>query len=227
MMLPIRNVLTGEALAQCRNLVTSARWADGRITAGTQAEQAKRNLQLPQDAPEAREAAGLVMEALSKSATFFTAALPRRIFPPLFNCYTGTMNQFGNHVDSAIRTDHATGMRYRTDLSATLFLTDPDEYDGGELIVEEPGGPQAVKLPAGDLILYPAYTVHRVAPVTRGARIACFFWIESMVREHDRRRQLFDLDMAIYDLRASVGDTEPVIRLTGCYHNLLRMWADA
>lgn len=227
MMLPIREVLTGDALARCRKLVAGARWGDGRMTAGSQSEQAKNNLQLPEDAPEAREAGALVLDALSKNALFFTAALPKRIFPPLFNCYTGTMNAFGNHVDNAIRNDRLSGNRIRTDLSATLFLSSPDEYNGGELIVEEPGGSQPMKLGAGDLLLYPATTVHRVAPVTRGARIASFFWIESMVRENDRRRQLFDLDMAILELRNSVGDTPAVVRLTGCYHNLLRMWADA
>lgn len=227
MMLPIREVLTGDALARCRQLVSGARWGDGRMTAGTQSEQTKNNLQLPEDSPEGREAGALVLAALSKNALFFTAALPKRIFPPLFNCYTGTMNAFGNHVDNAIRTDRLSGNRIRTDLSATLFLSGPDEYDGGELVVEDHGGQQSVKLAAGDLILYPATTVHRVEPVTRGARIASFFWIESMVRENDRRRQLFDLDMAIMELRSAVGDTPAVVKLTGCYHNLLRMWAEA
>lgn len=227
MMLPIREVLTGDALTRCRQLVSGARWGDGRMTAGTQSEQSKNNLQLPEDSVEGREAAALILDALAKNPLFFTAALPKRIFPPLFNCYTGTMNAFGNHVDSAIRTDRMSGNRIRTDLSATLFLSDPEEYDGGELVVEDHGGLQSVKLAAGDLILYPATTVHRVEPVTRGARVASFFWIESMVRENDRRHQLFDLDMAIMELRNAVGDTPAVVKLTGCYHNLLRMWADA
>lgn len=227
MMLHVREILTGESLARCRQIVAGARWVDGRITAGTQSEQAKNNLQLPEDAPQAREAGSLVIEALTQSALFFTAALPKHIFPPLFNCYTGTMNAFGNHVDNAMRTLPGSGRRIRTDLSATLFLSEPDEYDGGELVIEDAGGSQSVKLGAGDLILYPATTLHRVEPVTRGARIASFFWIESMVRENDRRRQLFDLDMAILELRNSVGDTAPVVKLTGCYHNLLRMWAES
>lgn len=227
MLLTVPRVLDSTALQRCRRLVTGARWADGRMTAGTQSEKRKNNLQLPETASEAIEAGQLILDALSGNALFFTAALPRHIFPPLFNCYTGDMNTFGNHVDNAIRTVHASGQRLRTDLSATVFLSSPEEYDGGELVIEEPGGLRSVKLAAGDMILYPATTVHRVEPVTRGARFAAFFWIESMVRELEKRRQLFELDMAILELRESVGDTDAVIRLTGCYHNLLRLWADA
>jgi PKHD-type hydroxylase len=167
----------------------------------------------------------IVLDALGRHALFFSAALPKKVFPPLVNRYGGAANAFGNHVDNAVRAVPTTGERLRTDLSATLFLSDPGEYDGGELVIEDTFGTQRVKLPAGDMVLYPSSSVHRVEPVTRGARIASFFWIESMVREDERRRLLFDLDMAILGLRESVGDTPPVVRLTGCYHNLLRMWA--
>jgi PKHD-type hydroxylase len=225
MLLHVPEVLTRDALERCRQIVSAAQWVDGRVTAGSQSEQAKNNLQLPEDGAASKDAAALVLEGLSKSALFFTAALPRRIFPPLFNCYAGGRNVFGNHVDNAVRTVAATGERMRTDLSATLFLTAPSEYDGGELVIEDTFGTRSVKLPAGDLVLYPATTVHRVEPVTRGARIASFFWIESMVRDDAQRRLLFDLDMSILSLRREIGDTAPVVGLTGCYHNLLRMWA--
>ncbi len=226
-MLPIREVLSGSALQRCREIVAGGTWADGRITAGSQSEKTKNNLQLPEDSTAARQAAAMVLDALSANAMFFTAALPKRIFPPLFNCYTGGANAFGPHIDNAMRTISGTGQRMRTDLSATLFLSDPGEYDGGELVIDNAGGAQPVKLAAGDMILYPAGTVHRVLPVTRGARIASFFWIESMVRDNEQRRQLLDLDMAILELRNSAGDTPAVVKLTGCYHNLLRMWAEA
>jgi PKHD-type hydroxylase len=226
MLLHIPEVLSREALDQARRITAGAAWTDGRITAGTQSEKNKNNLQIAADAPASLEAGKIVLDGLSKSALFFTAALPRHIFPPLFNCYRGTTNVFGNHVDNAVRTDRATGKHIRTDLSATLFLSHPSEYDGGELVIEDTYGAKSVKLPAGDLILYPATSVHRVEPVTRGARVASFFWIESMVREDDRRRLLFDLDMSILGLRNSAGDTPEVVRLTACYHNLLRMWAD-
>lgn len=227
MLLHVPDVLSVEALAQLRQITAGAAWTDGRITAGTLSEKSKNNLQIPADAPASRKAGKIVLDCLGKSALFFTAALPRRIFPPLFNCYTGTTNVFGNHVDNAVRTDRVTGKHLRTDLSVTLFLSDPSEYDGGELTIEDNFGTQSIKLPAGDLILYPATSVHRVEPVTRGARVASFFWIESMVREDSRRQLLFDLDMSILGLRGSIGDTPEVVRLTGCYHNLLRMWADA
>lgn len=225
MLIQVPAVLPPDALARVRQLTVAAEWADGRITAGTQSEQSKNNLQIPEDSPAAIEAGKIVLDALQQSALFFTAALPKRIFPPLFNCYTGAANAFGNHVDNAVRTVRGSGVRVRTDLSATLFLSDPSSYDGGELVIEDTFGKQRVKLPAGDLILYPASSVHRVEPVTRGARVASFFWIESMVREDNRRRMLFDMDMAILGLRASMGDIDPVVRLTGCYHNLLREWA--
>jgi PKHD-type hydroxylase len=225
-MLRVPEVMSPAALAQCRTIIEAADWADGRITAGTQSGQVKNNRQLPEDAEASRAARSIVLDALGKSALFITGALPKKTFPPLFNRYDGTSNAFGSHIDNAVRTSPVTGAWVRTDLSATLFLSEPDEYDGGELVVEDRFGTQSVKLPAGDLILYPASSVHRVEPVTRGTRLAAFFWIESMVRDDAQRKLLFDLDMSILTLRGTVGDTEPVIRLTGCYHNLLRMWAD-
>jgi PKHD-type hydroxylase len=225
-MLRVPEVMSPAALAQCRTIIEAADWADGRITAGTQSGQVKNNRQLPEDAEASRAARSIVLDALGKSALFITGALPKKTFPPLFNRYDGTSNAFGSHIDNAVRTSPVTGAWVRTDLSATLFLSEPDEYDGGELVVEDRFGTQSVKLPAGDLILYPASSVHRVEPVIRGTRLAAFFWIESMVRDDAQRKLLFDLDMSILTLRGTVGDTEPVIRLTGCYHNLLRMWAD-
>jgi len=226
MLLQIPDVFTPDELARCRSLVESAEWADGNITAGTQSAKAKNNRQLPEDGEAARAARTLVLDALSRSALFFTAALPRKIYPPLFNRYGGEANAFGNHIDNSVRTHAASGNHVRTDLSATLFLAGPDEYDGGELVIEDTFGSKSVKLPAGHMILYPSSSVHRVEPVTRGVRIASFFWIQSMVREDERRRMLFDLDMAILALREKQGDTAESVRLTGCYHNLMRMWAD-
>ncbi len=226
MLLHVPEVLSRDALAEARRITGGAAWTDGRITAGTQSEKTKNNLQIPIDEPASREAGKIVLDALAKSALFFTAALPKHIFPPQFNCYRGDTNVFGNHVDNAVRTHASAGRHVRTDLSATLFLSEPGEYDGGELVVEDTFGTKSVKLPAGDLILYPASSVHRVEPVTRGARVASFFWIESMVRDDAHRRLLFDMDMSILGLRGSVGDTPEVVRLTGCYHNLLRLWAD-
>ncbi|RYE71064.1 MAG: Fe2+-dependent dioxygenase, partial [Oxalobacteraceae bacterium] len=196
------------------------------ITAGTQSEQVKNNRQLPEDADASRAARAIVLDALGRSALFITGALPRKTYPPLFNRYDGASNAFGNHIDNSVRTSPITGAWVRTDLSATLFLSDPAEYDGGELVIEDTFGSQSVKLAAGDLILYPASSVHRVEPVTRGCRLASFFWVESMVRDDAQRRLLFDLDMSILTLRGTDGDTPPVVKLTGCYHNLLRMWAD-
>jgi len=226
MLLRVPEVLTPPALARCRAIVEAADWADGKITAGTQSEQVKNNRQLPEDSEASHAARAIVLDALGKSALFITGALPKKTYPPLFNRYDGTSNAFGNHIDNSVRTSPITGAWVRTDLSATLFLSEPEEYDGGELVIEDTFGSQSVKLAAGDLILYPASSVHRVEPVTRGCRLACFFWIESMVRDDAQRRLLFDLDMSILTLRGSVGDTAPVVSLTGCYHNLLRMWAD-
>ena len=227
MLITVPGVLDAAALKRCRDIICGATWQDGRVTAGTQSERVKNNRQLAEDSAAAREAGRIVLNGLTANALFFTAALPKRIFPPLFNSYGASANAFGDHVDNAIRVHGSSGERIRTDLAATLFLSDPTDYDGGELVVEDLFGPQSVKLPAGDLVLYPASSVHRVEPVTRGERIASFFWLESMVRSAERRRLLFDLDMAILEMRRDAGDTPPAVRLTGCYHNLLRMWAES
>lgn len=226
MLLRVPEVLSPAELARCRAIVEGADWADGKITAGSQSEQVKNNRQLPEGAEAAHAARAIVLDALGRSALFITGALPKKTYPPLFNRYDGASNAFGNHIDNSVRTSPVTGAWVRTDLSATLFLSEPAEYDGGELVIEDTFGSQSVKLAAGDLILYPASSVHRVEPVTRGCRLAAFFWIESMVRDDAQRRLLFDLDMSILSLRGTDGDTPPVVKLTGCYHNLLRMWAD-
>jgi PKHD-type hydroxylase len=226
MLLHIPDVLDDQRLAECRRLLGDAKWVDGRVTAGSQSSQVKHNQQLPEDSPAAAQARALILQALSASALFFTAALPRRIYPPLFNRYGGDANYFGSHIDNAIRTHPASARHVRCDLSATLFLSDPADYDGGELVIEGQFGAQRIKLPAGHLVLYKASSVHHVEPVTRGERAASFMWIESMVREPDRRQVLYDLDMAILALRGDGEDGPALVRLTGCYHNLLRMWAD-
>ena len=227
MLLHVREVLNAAELKAAREILAGAQWGDGRVTAGEQSARAKNNQQLPQDGEAARALQRIVLAGLNRHAVFFSAALPKKVFPPLFNRYGGAANAFGDHVDNAIRyLPGGRAERVRTDISCTLFLAGPDEYDGGELVIEDTYGAQRVKLPAGDMVLYPGTSVHRVEPVTRGARVASFFWIESMVREDDRRRLLFDLDMSILGLRGSTGDTPEVVRLTACYHNLLRMWAD-
>jgi len=226
MMLHVPDVLTSDELAQCRVLLDTANWLDGRDTAGSQAAKVKRNMQLPEHSEASQALQTIILTALNRSALFFTAALPKKILPPYFNCYAGEMNTFGNHVDGAIRTIPGTLQRVRADVSCTLFFSDPDDYEGGELVVEDTFGRQRVKLPAGDMMLYPSSSVHRVEPVTKGARVASFFWTESMVREDERRRLLFDLDMNILALRQSIGDTPEVVNMTSTYHNLLRMWAE-
>ena len=225
MMLHVPQVLDAEQVGQCRRLLQQAKWVDGKVTAGFQSAMAKNNLQLPEDAPEARQIGELILQALSRHPLFVSAALPNKIFPPLFNCYQGGQS-FGVHVDNAIRQVKATGDFVRTDLSATLFFCEPHEYDGGELVVEDTYGTHSVKLPAGDLILYPASSLHRVTPVTRGARVSSFFWIQSLVREDSQRTLLFDLDTSIQQLNQELGADHPSsVRLTGVYHNLLRQWA--
>ena len=227
MLLHIPQVLSPEQVAHSRARLATAGWADGKATAGYQSAQAKDNAQLPENDPVARELGGLVLEALARNATFFSAALPSRIYPPLFNRYGGGQS-FGFHVDNAVRYDRSRGGAdaVRTDLSATLFLASPDEYEGGELVIEDTYGVQRVKLPAGDLVLYPGTSVHSVTPVTRGRRFASFFWIQSMVRDDGQRTLLFDLDTAIQRV-ATDTDHPAVVQLTGIYHNLIRRWADA
>jgi len=227
MMLAIPDVLDAAGVARIRAIIDAGEWADGNATSGPQSALAKRNMQLPEDCAAAREAGRLVLEALGKAALFITAALPLKIFPPLFNRYAGG-ERFGTHVDNAVRIHRASEFRVRSDLSATLFLEDPAAYDGGELVVEDNLGVHEVKLPAGHLILYPASSLHRVEPVTRGARVASFFWVQSMVRDDAARTILFDLDRSIQTLAAARGqDDAEIVRLTGVYHNLLRRWGDS
>ena len=226
MLLQIPDVLTPDELSGIRRRIDAAAWVDGNVTSGHQSARAKYNEQLPEDCADAREIGETILAALSRNPLFFSAALPKHVYPPLFNRYSGGMT-FGNHVDTAIRVHEPTGRRIRTDISATLFLTAPEEYDGGELLVEDTYGVQSVKLPAGHLIIYPATSVHRVSPVTRGTRVSSFFWIESMVRDDARRALLFDMDMSIVRLNRHIAEHSALVSLTGCYHNLLRMWADA
>ncbi|MEH6460358.1 Fe2+-dependent dioxygenase [Chitinimonas sp. JJ19] len=225
MMLHIPEVLSREQVAEFRRLLDEADWADGRATVGEQGAQVKRNRQLPVDGPLAKQLGEAVLRALYAHPLFVSAALPLRTVPPLFNCYEGG-EHYGLHVDGAIRGIHGSHLSLRTDLSSTLFLCDPDEYEGGELVVVDTYGSHEVKLPAGDLILYPSTSLHKVEPVTRGARICSFFWTQSMVRDDARRSMLFDLDQALQRLRSRVGDNEETLALTGHYHNLLRMWAE-
>jgi len=227
MLLHIPDVLTPDELRTVRATIEAGHWVDGRRTAGSQAVQAKNNEQLAQGSEEARAMQALITRALNRNATFFSAALPRRLYPPLFNRYGGEHNHYGNHVDGAVMFVQGTQDRVRSDVSCTLFLADPDEYDGGELVIEDTYGQPRIKLPAGDMVLYPSTSVHRVEPVTRGHRLASFFWVESMVRSDDQRRLLYDLDMALLELRREHGETDSSVRLSGTYHNLLRMWADA
>jgi len=225
MLLHIPDILTADQVAHCRRKLEQADWVDGRVTAGPQSAPAKDNMQLPEDHPAARELGDLILTALQNNPLFMAAALPLKVFPPLFNRYQSGQS-FGAHIDNAVRQVTGTPHRVRTDLSATLFLASPDEYDGGELSIEDTYGLHNVKLPAGHLILYPATSLHHVKPVTRGARLASFFWIQSMVRNDGERTLLFDLDMAIQRIGGEISDHPSVIQLTGVYHNLLRRWAD-
>ena len=225
-MIQIPDVLTPDEVAHCRAILDAAAWVDGNATSGFQAALAKTNQQLPQDGAAAREVGAIIVQALQANPLFVSAALPRTILPPLFNRY-GVGMGFGDHVDNAIRRDPSSGLPLRTDLSATLFLSDPDDYDGGELVVEDAFGSHIVKLPAGGLILYPASSLHHVTEVTRGQRTASFFWIQSLVRDDAKRGLLLDMDVAIQRLSVAVGAVDPsVLSLTGTYHNLLRMWAE-
>lgn len=225
MMIPVPDLLSAQEVARVRAIIDAGEWADGNATSGHQSALAKRNRQLPEGSEAAREAGAIVLDALGRSPLFVAAALPLKIFPPLFNRYEGGEN-FGTHIDNAVRIQRGTDFRIRSDLSATLFLAEPDSYEGGELVVEDALGAHAVKLQAGHLLLYPASSLHRVEPVTRGARVASFFWIESMVRDTGARDLLFDLDRAVQASAAELGhDHRAVIQLTGVYHNLLRRWA--
>lgn len=224
-LLQIPQVVSAEQVAQFRVKLDAALWVDGNATSGHQSARGKYNEQLAEDSAEACELGDAIAAALSRNSLFFSAALPKRLFPPLFNRYRGGM-EFRNHVDGAIRVHAASGQRIRTDLSATLFLAAPDEYDGGELLIEDTYGVKTVKLAAGDMVLYPATSLHRVAPVTRGARVASFFWIQSMVRDDAHRALLFDLDMAIVRFTQDAPNHPAIVSLTGVYHNLLRMWAE-
>ena len=225
MLLQIPEVLSAEQILGGRKILENNDWIDGRITAGHQSARAKDNLQLPEDNEDARQLGNTILQALENNPLFMAAALPLKVFPPLFNRYQEGQS-FGNHVDNAIRQVTGTPHRVRTDLSATLFFSNPDEYDGGELVVEDTYGVHSVKLPAGHLILYPASSLHNVRPVTRGARLASFFWIQSMVRDDGERTLLFDLDVAIQRLMSDAPEHPSVVELTSLYHNLLRRWAD-
>jgi PKHD-type hydroxylase len=225
MLLAIPDLLTAEEVASARALLDRAEWIDGRVTAGPQSARAKNNQQLPEGSAVAESIGDVILTALQRNALFVSAALPLRVFPPLFNRYQGG-HTFGNHVDNAIRQIGSTGHRIRTDLSATLFLAEPDEYDGGELTVEDTYGVHRAKLPAGDMLLYPSSSLHSVSPVTRGARVASFFWIQSMIRDDGQRTLLFDLDVSIQQLSRDVPAHPSVVQLTGVYHNLLRQWSE-
>lgn len=227
MLLQIPDVLNPQQVVQAQQLLKEAAWTDGRVTAGHQSVKTKDNQQLPEDSPAARQLGAMVLEALSRNSTFFSAALPRRIYPPLFNRYTEGQT-FGFHVDNAVRFDRSKEQTelVRTDVSATLFLAAPEDYDGGELIIEDTYGTQSVKLPAGHLVLYPGTSLHKVTPVTRGTRLASFMWVQSMVRDDGQRRLMFDLDVSIRRLTQDVPDHPALVQLTGVYHNLLRQWAE-
>lgn len=228
MILCIPDVLTPEQTARCRELLESAQWEDGKKTAGHQAVKAKDNMQVAANDPNGVEVQRAILSALAGNPLFMSAALPLRILPPMFNRYSGGQ-QFGTHVDGAIRT-LPDGSRIRTDLSCTLFFAGPEEYDGGELVIEDTYGTKSVKLPPGHMVLYPSTSLHHVTPVTRGARLCSFFWLQSMIRTDEQRTLLFDLDVAIQRLGAALPDhpvaSQSGVQLTGVYHNLLRQWAE-
>lgn len=224
MLVKIPDVLTADGLAAIRTLLDKAQWVDGNVTSGAQAARAKRNDQLPPGSPQGKQAGDIVLDALAANPLFISAALPHRVYPPLFNRYAGGQN-FGNHIDNAIRPLPGGDQRIRTDVSTTLFLNDPEDYDGGELLIEDTFGTHSVKLPARHMVVYPASSLHRVAPVTRGARLASFFWTQSMVRDDGERTLLFELDQTIQSLYRSQPDSPEIVRLTGVYHNLVRRWS--
>jgi PKHD-type hydroxylase len=225
MLITIPDVFSADEVARARAILDAAEWIDGKVTAGYQAQAVKQNLQLPEGHPAAVKVGEMVLAALARSPLFMSAALPLKVFPPMFNRYTGG-GHFGTHVDTAIRAMASTGQRIRTDVSATLFLTAPDHYDGGELLVEDTYGVHNVKLPAGHMVLYPATSLHRVTPVTRGTRVSSFFWIQSMIRADEDRALLHSLDTAIQRLATESPGNAIGVQLTGVYHNLLRRWAE-
>lgn len=225
MMVHVPEVLNPAQVRQLRAALDAAEWIDGRDSAGPQGARVKNNRQLSEQSPVAQELGGVIREALARHPQFFSAALPLRVVPPMFNRYEGG-ETYGLHVDGSVRSLPGGGGQLRTDLSCTLFLCDPQDYDGGELEVVDTYGTHEVKLPAGDLVLYPSSSLHRVQPVTRGARVCSFFWLQSMVRDDARRGMLFELDQNIQSLRARLGETDETVALTGTYHNLLRMWAE-
>jgi PKHD-type hydroxylase len=223
MLLHIPSLIDAAQLAECRDALENADWSDGKATAGYLSSRVKDNAQLPENDPVARRLGGMILDALDRNQLFISAALPLKVVPPLFNCYAGGQS-YGGHVDGAVRPVPGTPHRVRTDLSATLFLSAPEDYDGGELVIEDLG--QRIKLPAGDLILYSGTSVHRVEPVTRGVRLAAFFWVQSMVREDSRRDVLFQIDTALQELGRDVPGHRSTMRIAGAYHNLLRLWSD-
>ncbi len=225
MLIVIPDVLTPEQVAEARKVLDAAEWVDGKVTAGYQSARAKDNMQIPESHPAARQVGDMILKALGQNPLFMAAALPLQVFPPLFNRYSGGQS-FGTHVDNAIRQVPGTPHRIRTDLSATLFFAAPEEYDGGELCVEDAYGLKSVKLPPGHMVLYPATSLHHVKPVTRGARLCSFFWIQSMIRDDGQRSILFDLDLALQRLNRDHPNHPSAVQITGVYHNLLRQWAE-
>jgi PKHD-type hydroxylase len=222
----LRGVLTQDEVAHCRRVLEASAWLDGKVTAGEVAAKAKNNLQVPEDSAEARELGDIILRALGRNPTFNAAALPFRVLPPMFNRYDVGMS-FAAHVDGAVRAVPGAGIRMRADVSSTLFLSPPEEYDGGELVIEDSYGSHAVKLAAGDMIVYPTTSLHRVEPITRGSRWSSFFWTQSMVKDDGQRALLYDLDLAIIETRRQLpDDSRAVVALTNCYHNLLRRWAE-
>jgi len=228
MLICVPGILSKDDVAEFRHIMDSSDWEDGRSTAGAQSAMVKRNEQLPPDSEVARKLGHRIISAMTANPRFLAAAIPQQIFPPLFNRYSAESgHHFGIHVDNAVRGDKLTGLRIRTDLSVTLFLSEPEDYDGGELVIEDLYGSHEVKLPAGDLVLYPASSLHMVTPVTRGVRVASFFWLQSMIRDPLARSMIFDLDTTIQGLSQRMGRDDPeMVRLTGLYHNLIRYWAE-
>ena len=225
MLLALPDILSPQQLNRCREQLAVAEWVDGRVSAGYQGASVKNNQQVAESSPIARELGDMILAALERNPLFISATLPARVYPPMFNRYQDA-NYFGDHIDNAVRLLGGTGLKIRTDISATLFLAEPNEYDGGELLIEDTYGAHSVKLPAGHMVVYPASSLHRVNPVTRGARLASFFWIQSMVRDEAQRTLLFDVDRAIQRLNQTNADEVARVSLTGSYHNLLRMWVE-